>query len=125
LGEIAKRYGVSVLAIKKANNVRGTLIRVNQNLMIPISSRPLSRNVANITRPLPRSRVGPRGRAKIIHRVRKGETLWSIARKYRVYVRQLASWNRMRTRDILQVGRKLKIWISPTQVSSTDSTASG
>ena len=125
LGVIGKRYGVSVGAIKKANNIRGTLIGVDQNLMIPISSRPLSRNIANITRPLPRSRVGPRGRAKVIHRVRRGETLWSIARKYRVYVRQLARWNRMRTRDILRVGRRLKVWIRPTQISSTDSASSG
>ncbi len=125
LGVIGKRYGVSVGAIKKANNIRGTLIGVDQNLMIPISSRPLSRNIANITRPLPRSSVGPRGRAKIIHRVRRGETLWSIARKYRVYVRQLARWNRMRTRDILRVGRRLKVWIRPTQISSTDSASSG
>lgn len=124
LGAIGKRYGVSVWAIKKANNIRGTLIHVGQNLMIPISSRPLSRNIANITRPLPRSSVGPRGRAKIIHRVRKGETLWSIARKYSVYVRQLARWNRMRTRDILRVGRRLKVWIRQTQVSSTDSASS-
>ncbi len=124
LGTIGKRYGVRVRAIKSANNIRGTLIRVNQNLMIPISSRPLSRNVANITRPLPRSSIAPRGRAKIIHRVRKGETLWSIARKYRVYVRQLARWNRMRTRDILQVGARLKVWIRPTQVSSTDDISS-
>ncbi len=124
LGAIGKRYGVSVWAIKKANNIRGTIIHVDQNLMIPISSRPLSRHIANITRPLPRSSVGPRGRAKIIHRVRKGETLWSIARKYRVYVRQLARWNRMRTRDILRVGRRLKVWIRQTQVSSTDSASS-
>jgi membrane-bound lytic murein transglycosylase D len=125
LGAIGRRYGVSVWAIKKANNIRGTLIHVGQNVMIPVSSRPLSRNIANITRPLPRSSVGPRGRAKIIHRVRRGETLWSIARKYRVYVRQLARWNRMRTRDTLHVGRRLKVWIRPTQVSSTDNTANG
>ena len=125
LGAIGKRYAVSVWAIKKANNIRGTLIRVGQNMMIPISSRPLSRHIANITRPLPRSSVGPRGRAKIIHRVRKGETLWGIARKYRVYVRQLARWNRMRARDVLRVGRKLRVWIRPTQVSSIDHATSG
>ena len=116
LGAVGRRYSVSVSAIKRANNIRGTIIHVGQNLMIPISSRPLSRNIANITRPLPHS---PRGRAKVIHRVRKGETLWSIARKYRVYVRQLARWNRMRTRDVLRVGRRLKVWIRPTQFSTT------
>lgn len=119
LSKVARHHGVSVWAIRKANNLRGNVIHVGQNLMIPISSRPLSRQIAHITRPLPRTSLNPRGRAKIIHRVRKGETLWSIARKYKVYVRQLARWNRMHPRDILPVGRKLKVWISPTTVSST------
>lgn len=118
LSTIARRYGVSVWAIRKTNNLRGNLIRVGQNLMIPISSRSLSKRVANMTRPLPSTSLRPHGRTKIIHRVRKGETLWSIARKYRVYVHQLARWNSMHPRDTLRIGMKLKVWISPRHLSS-------
>ncbi|MFQ5995723.1 MAG: LysM peptidoglycan-binding domain-containing protein [Acidiferrobacterales bacterium] len=107
LSTVARRYGVSVWAIKRANNLRSSLIRVGQSLVIPISSRPVSARLANITRPLPVSR--PRG-VRAVHYVRRGETLYSIARKYRVYVKQLARWNRMHPRDTLHIGRRLKIW---------------
>jgi membrane-bound lytic murein transglycosylase D len=114
LSTIARRYRVTVSAIKQANHIRGSLIRVKQNLMIPISARPLSRRVANVTRPAPRRRVTPpKSQAKVVHRVRRGETLWSIARRYQVYVNQLARWNYMNTRDILRVGQRLNIWIAP------------
>ncbi|MFQ6024489.1 MAG: LysM peptidoglycan-binding domain-containing protein, partial [Acidiferrobacterales bacterium] len=118
LSTIARHYGMSVWAIKTANNLRGNLIRVGHNLMIPISNRALSRQIGNITRPLPSTRANPRGRAKIIHRVRKGETLWSIARRYRVYVYQLAKWNVMHPRDILRAGQRLKVWINPDRIPS-------
>ena len=113
LSTIARRYGVSVSAIKRANHLRGTLIRVNQNLLIPISTRPISVRVANVTRPVRVSYRPPASRAKVVHRVRYGETLWSIARQYRVYVRQLARWNFIRPHDILRTGQTLNIWISP------------
>ena len=114
LSTIARRYGVTVSAIKQANHIRGSLIRVNQNLLIPISARPLSTRVANVTRPVPRARVNPpKSQAKVVHRVRQGETLWSIARKYEVYVNQLARWNFMNKGDILRVGQRLQIWITP------------
>lgn len=112
LSTIGRRYGVTVSAIKQANHIRGSLIRVNQNLLIPISARRLSRRVANVTRPAPRV-APPKSQAKVVHRVRQGETLWSIARKYQVYVNQLARWNFMHTRDILRVGQRLNIWIAP------------
>jgi membrane-bound lytic murein transglycosylase D len=113
LSTIARRYGVTVSAIMRANHLRGTLIRVNQNLLIPISTRRLSLQVANVTRPVRASYTPPASQAKVVHRVRYGETLWSIARQYRVYVSQLAKWNFIRPQDILQTGQTLNIWISP------------
>ncbi|HVD99411.1 MAG TPA: M23 family metallopeptidase [Cytophagaceae bacterium] len=43
------------------------------------------------------------------HSVRSGETLGSISRKYRVSVSQLCKLNRISTRTVLRVGRKLRI----------------
>lgn len=113
LSEIARRYGVSVWAIQRANRLPGALIREGQDLMIPISSRPMTRQVANITRPAAPPRP-PAGQAKVVHRVQAGETLWSIARHYRVYVSQIAKWNFMDTSDILRVGQRLNVFISPS-----------
>lgn len=43
------------------------------------------------------------------HKIRSGETLGSIARKYRVTVKQLMKWNNLRNTKI-RAGRRLKIY---------------
>ena len=44
-----------------------------------------------------------------VHRVKRGDTLFSIARLYRTTVSALKSWNRLRT-DSIQVGQRLRIF---------------
>jgi LysM repeat protein len=47
--------------------------------------------------------------AVIIHRVKKGDNLDKIARKYRTSVTSLLRLNRMKMRDPLYVDRELKV----------------
>jgi membrane-bound lytic murein transglycosylase D len=47
---------------------------------------------------------------RIEHTVGSGESLWTIARRHGVGVRELAAWNGMAPRDTLAVGRKLVVW---------------
>ncbi len=44
-----------------------------------------------------------------VHVVKSGDTLGAIARKYRVSVRQIMSWNGMRNADKISIGQKLRI----------------
>ncbi len=44
-----------------------------------------------------------------IHRVKSGETLGTIARKYRVSTSNIIKWNNLRNPDKLSVGQRLKI----------------
>ena len=55
------------------------------------------------------------------HKVTKGETLGSIARKYGVTVKQLVSWNNLSNPDALKLGQNLKV--GTTKSSSTSSSA--
>lgn len=112
LGAIARRYGVSVREVQRANELRGTLIRAGHDLMIPISSQPFSLRTARAaaTQIASRSDEAPSGRATLQHRVREGETLWSIARQYNVRVAQLEEWNTISTADTLRVDQTLEIW---------------
>lgn len=52
-----------------------------------------------------KKRVGKR--APIKHKVRAGESLWSIAQRYGVEVAQLRSWNKLSREDVLRVGQRL------------------
>jgi membrane-bound lytic murein transglycosylase D len=108
LSEIGRRYGLSVQALRTANNLRSNLLRVGQDLLIPISSRPIT--VAAVrTNYKSSASIAQRGKP-VIHRVRRGDTLSSIARRYNVMVYQLAKWNFIRVNGILRMGQKLKIW---------------
>ena len=47
---------------------------------------------------------------KHIHTVKSGDSLWEIARKYRVTVNKLTRWNKISKRQTLRLGQKLTIW---------------
>jgi hypothetical protein len=44
----------------------------------------------------------------LVHRVRYGDSLWRISRKYRVSIRQLRMWNGLRGNH-LNIGQKIRI----------------
>ena len=50
---------------------------------------------------------------KVVHRVKRGETLFSIARLYRTTVTSLKEWNRIRG-NAIQVGQRLTVFRTPT-----------
>lgn len=109
LFELARRYGVSVQVIRAANGLRSNLLRAGQHLMIPVSAQPLKPVIvtarASAVAP-PRAAPG----RPIIHRVQRGETLWSIARRYGVLIRQIVEWNLLDPNEGLRLGQRLKIW---------------
>lgn len=115
LYEIARRYGVTVESIRQANGLRSNLLRPGQDLMIPVSARPLAVQEVRTSRQASYTRPS---RQPVIHRVQAGETLWSIARRYGVMIRQIAEWNLIDPNDVLRLGQKLKIWL-PGSTSAT------
>ncbi len=126
LSTIARRYGVSVRAIKRANGLRSSRIRAGRNLLIPMSTRRLTAWHGNVTKPVRRPirrLAAPGNGVKLVHLVRRGDTLWDIARRYNVYIYQVTGWNGLRRRALLQPGQKLNIWVDPA-TAPTASTAS-
>lgn len=64
----------------------------------------------SVERMLTQARSNDGGEGNLIrHRIRSGETLGSIARRYGVTVRQIMRWNNMRNTRI-RAGRYLKIY---------------
>lgn len=68
------------------------------------SQRPLPPNVASLT-----SRQKHPPSKQILHQVKKGEGLWSIAQRYGVKTQQLAQWNDLSANASLKTGQKLKV----------------
>jgi membrane-bound lytic murein transglycosylase D len=112
LSAVANRYGVTPEAIRTANGMHGNLLRAGQDLLIPVSSRTLNPVVASAAKPVTvAAHPKPNGEL-VIHHVRAGDTLWSIARRYNVLVDHIRKWNLLEAGDVLRLGQRLRIWPS-------------
>ncbi|MBE9516635.1 MAG: transglycosylase SLT domain-containing protein [Proteobacteria bacterium] len=121
LSSISRKFRVGVRAIKQANRLRSSRIRAGRNLLIPLSSRRITASVAgNVTRPIRRKPAkAPVGHVALMHKVRPGDTLWSIATRYNVFIYQITRWNAISRRSVLRLGQSLKIWIKPGKTPGT------
>jgi membrane-bound lytic murein transglycosylase D len=126
ISRVAGRYHVTVESIRTANSMASNHLTTGQNLLIPVSANKLTAipaaAIIMTANASIRRENGDSERVKILHRVRSGETLWSIARKYRVYIHQLREWNLLETDDTLRLGQRLFIW---TTRGTSTSAASG
>ena len=86
LWSIARRFGVNVKELAAGNGIPGDLIKPGQVLQLT-----------------------PEAQAAKTHRVARGETLWSLARRYQVNVEQLAAVNNIRDPNSIRDGQKLII----------------
>jgi len=116
--KIAKRFGVSVREIKRANNLKGNLIRVGQKLRIPVKERVAVSERKARTKSKKRTdrtkgsgkyvKVKVKKTVYITYRVRRGDTLIKIARKFRTSVRAIKRANRLKG-NLIRVGQRLRI----------------
>jgi len=54
----------------------------------------------------------------VSHKVRNGESLWTIAKKYRVSVHDLAAVNKLKNRSMIRIGQKLTIPVPGMNLAS-------
>ncbi|MDQ7039123.1 MAG: LysM peptidoglycan-binding domain-containing M23 family metallopeptidase, partial [Aquificota bacterium] len=104
LEKIGKRFGVSWREIKRINNLKDTTIRVGQKLKIP------KKGYVKRKRHIRRTH---RDVIYITYRVRRGDTLEKIGRKFGVSWKSIKRANGLRS-DIIRVGQKLKIPVPRT-----------
>jgi len=56
----------------------------------------------------------------VVHRVRYGESLWTISKKYNVSIHDLAAVNKIRNRNKVRVGQKLNVPLKGSKVWSNN-----
>ncbi len=112
LSQIARKYRTSTRLIKNINKIRHSSIRAGKYLLIPTATRSITQYSLSQSARLNKIRNTRRRGRKLSYRVKSGDSLWTIARKYRVKTRSLAKWNGMAPTDTLSIGQKLVIWKS-------------
>ncbi len=107
---IAKKYHLSVSTIKSLNSLVGDTIYAGKTLFIPIASKKALAFSISSSEVAKRLRALPNIPARtIVHKVKSGENLWLIAKKYQVRVNEITRWNKLSANALLQVGQKLSI----------------
>jgi membrane-bound lytic murein transglycosylase D len=108
LTTIARRYRTSVSALQSANRIRNRhRISVGQVLTVPLG--PAGEiHAKRDSRSAGRSAY-KRGQ-RLVHRVRRGQTLYGIARRYRTSVRSIQRWNNLGSSTLLHPGRRLVVY---------------
>jgi len=102
LSHLADRYRTSVRAIAAANHIRRRgFIRAGQRLKIPLRGK--GRVYAKARKAVNSGQSG-----SIIHRVKTGDSLWLLARRYNTNTREIIRLNNLKTTH-LHIGQRVVI----------------
>lgn len=106
LDRLAARHGIAVSKLKLANGITSrTRVKPGFELLLPVKGSSAG------AEPLPavfrQPALPPARRGGAIHIVRKGETLYGIARRYHVSTDSLLRWNHV---GVLTTGQRLVIY---------------
>jgi membrane-bound lytic murein transglycosylase D len=102
LGHIAKKHDVSVKAIQRTNKLKNHIIRTGKTLIIPLSDSVAVASMGK-TIELPRIRRN--------YTVRRGDSLYKIAKQFDVKIKDLKRWNNVGR--YIKPGQNLTVYVKP------------
>lgn len=105
LYDIARLHGMSVAELKRLNGLRGNRLKLGQKLALNrAAAPPATQSVAKKAAPA----AAKASAGKDIHVVRKGDTLFTIARRHRLTVDELKQLNSLSS-SRLKIGQRLAL----------------
>ena len=101
--DIARLYKVEVRKLTSWNNkAPGDILRPGQKLVVWASASGRSDSSNKKIR-------------TVSYKIRSGDSLWKISRKFNVSVAQVREWNGLSSRSLLKPGQKLTLYVDVTQ----------
>lgn len=97
LSQIARQHNLSVNSLRQANNLSDSRINVGQQLIVPRGTTQLAKQSTNPPK------------AKRTYTVQSGDSLYSIARRFNVELKQLQAWNPVN--NLLKPGQQLTLQV--------------
>ena len=106
LSTIARKYRTNVSRIARANNIRRNhFIVAGKTLKIPLSGTRV------VTRaPSPPPTCTPDDQNTVTHRVKRGDSLWIIARRYGTTTKKIQALNGLKSTN-LYIGQRLEVQV--------------
>lgn len=120
LSSVASRYRISRTALADANGLRNTArLSIGQELIIPRGSAPVvaartpARRPARTAPAVASATTAAAGGGHLVYEVKRGDTLFRIARLFETTVDAIKNWNRLRSNRIVP-GDRLTIYATRT-----------
>ncbi len=111
LTRISRKYGISIRSIMSANKLKNRQpILIGQKLIIPMPGE------SNLSAYAKRPDLSDT-HDKMIHIVKKGETLGHIAEEYNTRAAYIRSWNNLKYRDYIYPNQQLVVWVPKAAVA--------
>lgn len=108
LDKIARTHGVSVERIQRWNRLKTSRIEAGQELVI----YPDAKDAESVPKKTTIADASPRnGKKSIVYIVKKGDTLWEIARAHTVEESEIKAWNSLKKNTIF-AGQELIIHVN-------------
>ncbi|MFZ3065235.1 MAG: transglycosylase SLT domain-containing protein [Nitrospirota bacterium] len=112
LYSIAKHYRVTVADLKKINLLsRKERVTEGTHILIPIAPNSRKASIKVTTSPILKEEKNT-----IYYRIRKGDTLWKISKKYNVSIASIKEWNDLDSARNIKAGDKLKLVVDTDEL---------
>ncbi len=122
INSIASRYRVSVAAIKATNKIKGNKLHKGQSLLIPLAPVDAVKYAEKDEPGRSERSGGRRGNSfqRGTYKVRSGDNLFDIARRFNTTVSQLKLANHLRSGTGIRPGQKLRLGTKPALTREDD-----
>ena len=100
LSLLAQQYGITVKELRMLNGLGGELIKIGQVLEIRSSNQ----SVKSVSL------------RKISYKVRRGDSLYNIAKNFSLSINDITHWNSINKKSYLQPGQRLTLYINPRNI---------
>ncbi|MGH8678503.1 MAG: transglycosylase SLT domain-containing protein [Burkholderiales bacterium] len=113
LESVAQRFSMESNRLREINGIKRFVDpRPGRTLLVPLADDTDESNLTDTWDDPQFQAPDDFYRTRIVHRVRQGDTLSTIARRYRVSIRALTEWNHIRG-TFIRAGQKLMIYRDP------------
>ena len=106
LSAIARRLNTRVDILQRFNSLAGSHIKAGDSLLIPRTNDP--ELLASAPRATNKSKR-PRPQIPAQYKVRNGDNLWLIARRFQLRSKEIAAWNKFSLDELLQPGQMIDL----------------
>jgi len=107
--DIAKKFNTKVDVIRELNDLPTGALTVGTDLRLPSAASALPPKVMLAAARVDGRRGANAGGRPHVHVVRRGDTLWAVARRTGINVNTLAMMNGMQPGDTLRAGQRLRL----------------